>query len=158
MVEGREHAPQKSFQSRSSKTCFFRGILQQKINVSQLVSTLPAKIFNCGFKSRWGRCLVLPLACSYNPLTGHFDTQSFRYELKHWNRPLVALRGYVTNASFKQWVGISLMPKIDRVHKNYLIPEIWEEAHLREIFHGTFIFQQSSKICIGRQLVGQNYF
>ena len=156
MVEGREHAPQKNFQSRSSKTCFFRGILQQKINVSQLVSTLPAKIFYCGFK--WGRCLVLPLACSYNPLTGHFDTQSFRYELKHWNRPLVALRGYVTNASFKQWVGISLMPKIDRAHKNYLIPEIWEEAHLREIFHGTFIFQQSSKICIGRQLVGQNYF
>ena len=50
------------------------------------------------------------------------------------------------------------MPKIDRAHKNYLIPEIWEEAHLREIFHGTFIFQQSSKICIGRQLVGQNYF
>ena len=59
------------------------------------------------------------------------------------NRPL-ALRGHVTNASFKQWVGILLMPKIIRAHKNYLTPEIWEETHLREIFYGTLIFQQSS--------------
>ena len=36
---------------------------------------------------------------------------------KKLNRPL-ALRGHVTNASFKQWVGILLMPKIDRAHKN----------------------------------------
>ena len=40
------------------------------------------------------------------------------------NRPL-ALRGHVTNACFKQWVGILLMPKIDRVHKNYPTLEIW---------------------------------
>ena len=40
------------------------------------------------------------------------------------------------------------MQKIDRTHKNYLTPEIWEEKHLREIFYGTFIFQQSSMICI----------
>ena len=82
------------------------------------------------------------------------------------NRPL-ALRGHVTNASFKQWVGILLMPKIDRAHKNYLTPEIWEETHLREIFYGTLIFQQSSMICIGchvgghtlaLQHGGQNYF
>ena len=39
------------------------------------------------------------------------------------NRPL-ALRGHVTNASLKQWVGILLMPKIVRAHKNYLTPEI----------------------------------
>ena len=39
------------------------------------------------------------------------------------NRPL-ALRGHVTNASFKQRVGILLMPKIVRAHKNYLTPEI----------------------------------
>ena len=39
------------------------------------------------------------------------------------HRPL-ALRGHVTNASFKQRVGILLMPKIDRAHKNYLTPEI----------------------------------
>ena len=79
----------------------------------------------------------------------------------------VALRGHVTNASFKQWVGILLMPKIDRAHKNYLTPEIWGETHLREIFYGTLIFQQSSMICIGRhvgghilalQHGGQNYF
>ena len=63
------------------------------------------------------------------------------------DRPL-ALRGHVT-------------------HKNHLTPEISEETHLREIFHRTLIFQQSSMICIGRhvgghtlalQHGGQNYF
>ena len=82
------------------------------------------------------------------------------------NRPL-ARRGLVTNASFKQWVGILLMPKIDRAHKNYLTPKIWEEKHLRGTFYGTLIFQQSSMICIGRHIGGhtlalqhggQNYF
>ena len=82
------------------------------------------------------------------------------------NRPL-ALGGHVTNASFKKWVGILLMPKIDRAQKNYLTPEVLEETHLREIFYGTLIFQQSSMICIGRhvgghtlalQHGGQNYF
>ena len=86
--------------------------------------------------------------------------------LNHPNRPL-ALRGHVTNASLKQWVVIMLMPKIDRAHKSHLTPEIWEETHLREIFHGTLIFQQSSMICMGRhvggyalalQHGGQNYF
>ena len=52
------------------------------------------------------------------------------------NRPF-ALRGHVTNASLKQSVVI-LLPKIDRTHKNYLTPEIWEETHLREIFYVTF--------------------
>ena len=36
----------------------------------------------------------------------------------------LASRGQVTNASFKQWVGILLMPKIDGAHKNYHTPEI----------------------------------
>ena len=80
---------------------------------------------------------------------------------------LLAQRGHVTNATFKQWVGILVMPKIDRAHKNYLTPEIWEETHLRETFYGTLIFQQSSMICICRQVGGktlalqhggQNYF
>ena len=80
---------------------------------------------------------------------------------------LLALRGHVTHGSFKQWVGILLMPKIVSAHKNYLTPEIWEEMHLRDIFYGTLIFQQSSMICIGRhvgghafalQHGGQNYF
>ena len=56
----------------------------------------------------------------------------------------LTLRGHVTNASFKQWVRILLMPKVDRAHKNYLTPEIWEEKHLRKTFYGTLIFQQSS--------------
>ena len=38
------------------------------------------------------------------------------------NRPL-ALRGHVTNASFKQRVGILLMPKIDRAIKIILHPK-----------------------------------
>ena len=33
-------------------------------------------------------------------------------------------------------------------HKNYLTLEIWEEAHLLEIFYSTLI---CSMICIGRQ-------
>ena len=91
---------------------------------------------------------------------------SGRFRLSKENRPL-ALRDHVTNASFKQWVGILLMPKIDRAHKNYLTPEIWEETHLRKMFYGTLIFPQSSIICIGRhvgghalalQHGGQNYF
>ena len=49
---------------------------------------------------------------------------------------------------------IFLTPKIDRAHKNYLTPEIWEETHLRETFYGTLIFQQSSVICIGRHVGG----
>ena len=59
------------------------------------------------------------------------------------------------------------MPKIDRANKNYLTPKIGEQTHLREIFYGTSIFQQSSMICIVRhvgghifalQHGGQNYF
>ena len=61
------------------------------------------------------------------------------------DRPL-ALRGHVTNASFKQWLGILLKTKIDRAYKNCLIPEIWEETHLREIFYGTLIFQPRSNL------------
>ena len=56
------------------------------------------------------------------------------YHIAPQNRPL-ALRGHVANASFKQWVGILLMPKIVTAHKNYFTPEIWEETHLREILN-----------------------
>ena len=35
------------------------------------------------------------------------------------NRPL-AVRGHVTNGSFKQWLEMLLMPKIVRAQKNYL--------------------------------------
>ena len=48
------------------------------------------------------------------------------------------------------------MPKIDRAHKNYLTTEIREVTHLREIFYGTLIFQQSSMICIGCHVGGHN--
>ena len=87
-------------------------------------------------------------------------------ELKYANRPL-ARKGHVTIASLKQQVGILLLPKIDRTHKNFLTPDISEEMHLREIFYGTLIFQQSSMIYIGRYVVrhtlalklgGQNHF
>ena len=54
-----------------------------------------------------------------------------------------------------------------RAHKNFLTTKIWKETHLREVFYGTLIFQQSSMICIGchvgghtlaLQHGGQNYF
>ena len=70
------------------------------------------------------------------------------------NKPL-ALRGHVTNASFKQWVGILLMPKIDRAHKNNLTPPKFER---KLIFYGTLIFQQSSMICFGRHVGGHTTF
>ena len=78
--------------------------------------------------------------------TGYFSVSLLRIQ-KEWilirtqlfdNRPL-ALRGHVTNASFKQWVGILLMPK--RAHENYLTPEIWEDnTHLRKIFKALRFF------------------
>ena len=46
------------------------------------------------------------------------------------------------------------MPKIVRAQKNYLTPEIWEETHLREIFYGTLIFQQSSMKGLAAMLEG----
>ena len=51
--------------------------------------------------------------------------------MRDLNRPR-ALRGHVTNASFKQYV---MMPKIDGAHRNYLTPEILEERHLREKYN-----------------------
>ena len=60
----------------------------------------------------------------------------------------------MTNVSFKRWVGILLMPKIDRAHKNYLTPEIWEETHLREIIYGTLIFQQLVWFVLAAMLEG----
>ena len=57
------------------------------------------------------------------------------------NRPL-ALRGHMTNASFKQWVGILLMPKFDRALKNFLTPEIWEETHEARYFRVLWFFNK----------------
>ena len=41
-----------------------------------------------------------------------------------------------------------------QAHKNYLTLKILQETHLREIFYGTSIFQQSSMNCIGRHVGG----
>ena len=50
------------------------------------------------------------------------------------------------------------MPIFDRAHKNYLTPEIGEETHLREIFYGALIFQQSSlMISIGCHVGGHTF-
>ena len=69
------------------------------------------------------------------------------------NRPL-ALRGHVTNASFKQWVGILVIPKIDGAHKNDLTPKICEQTHLREIFYGTLIFNKVVWFILAAMLEG----
>ena len=63
-------------------------------------------------------------------------------------------RVWVLRRSFKQWVGILLIPKLDRAHKSYLTPEIWEETNLRDIFYGTLIFQQSSLFPLAAMLEG----
>ena len=123
-----------------------------------------AFIDNEWFNGRWSP-LQLPLSIAYKELFPvvlaahvwgphrhilfHVDNETVVHIL---NMPLV-LRGHMTNASFKQWVGILLMPKIDAGQNNYLTPEIWKETHLREIFYGTLIYQQRSMICIGRQHV-----
>ena len=75
------------------------------------------------------------------PLATRSISSCYFYNQQKVNRPL-ALRGHMTNASFKQWVGILLIPKIDRAHKNkyYLTPALWKETCLRQVFYGTFIF------------------
>ena len=60
----------------------------------------------------------------------------------------------MTNASFKQWIGILLMPKIDGAHKNYLTPKIWEQTNLREIFYGTWIFNRVVWFVLAAMLEG----
>ena len=55
------------------------------------------------------------LVLKMNLTTDHEQRASYR--------PL-ALRGHVTNTSLKQLVGVLLMPKIDRAHKNYVTPKI----------------------------------
>ena len=111
---------------------------------------------NC--MSHWNNTL-LTLS---NVLTAYFSQMNTRLS----DGPL-SLRGRVINASYKQWVGIFLMSKIDIGHKNYLTPKIWEEAHLGAIFYGTLISHQISMICIGLHVAGhtvalqhgrQNYF
>ena len=105
------------------------------------------RLLNFDLRGRWGQKFgmgnlsQITLPCFATTIG---QQQVLRGE--NFNRTL-APRGQKTNASFKQWVGILLMPKIDRAHKNYLTTEIWEETHMREIFNGTLIFQQSSMIC-----------
>ena len=50
-----------------------------------------------------------------------FTISGFGWEVRSDNW-LLALRGHVTNASFKQWLGILLMPKIDIAHKHISYP------------------------------------
>ena len=69
------------------------------------------------------------------------------------NRPL-ALRCHVSNASFEQWVGILLMPKIDRAHKNCRTLEIWEETHSREIFMALWFFNKVVWFVLAAMLEG----
>ena len=53
-----------------------------------------------------------------------FRVKCLKQGIKTRNQRPLALRGHVTNVSFKQLVVILLMPKIDRAHKNHLTPEI----------------------------------
>ena len=64
----------------------------------------------------------------------------------------LALTGHITNASFKQWVRI--LPKIDRVVKNYLTPKIWDETHLRETFMALWYFNKVVWFVLAAMLEG----
>ena len=66
---------------------------------------------------------------------------------------LLAPRGHVTNASFQQWVGVLLMPKIILTEHIKIILHPKFERYW-EIFNGTLIFQLSSMICIGNHVGG----
>ena len=52
------------------------------------------------------------------------------------------------------WVGILLLPKIDRACKNYGTPEIWEEAHSREIFMALWFFNKVVWFVLAAMLEG----
>ena len=110
------------------------------------------RLLNFDLRGRWGQKFgmgnlsQITLPCFATTIG---QQQVLRGE--NFNRTL-ALRGQKTNASFKQWVGILLMPKIDRAHKNYLTTNIWEETHVREIFYGTFIFQQIKVVWLATML------
>ena len=68
-------------------------------------------------------------------------------------RPL-AVRGHVTNTSYKQWVGILMVPKIDRAHKCYLTPKIWEETHLGRYFMALWFFNKVVWFALAAMLEG----
>ena len=110
------------------------------------------RLLNFDLRGRWGQKFgmgnlsQITLPCFATTIG---QQQVLRGE--NFNRTL-ALRGQKTNASFKQWVGILLMAKIDRAHKNYLTTNIWEETHVREIFYGTFIFQQIKVVWLATML------
>ena len=95
-----------------------------------------------------------------------YSTRNPKPQTTGANRPL-ALRGHWPMLPLNNELESVLMPKIDGAHKNYLSPKLWKKTHLREIFYGTLIFQQSSIVCIGRHVWGhtlalphggQNYF
>ena len=89
-------------------------------------------IIGYGFVKVW-----LPQICRHLTFVNNWSIENcharrngcFNYLI---NRRL-ALRGHVTNASFKQWNGILLMPKIDKAHKNYLIPKFERKAFKGDI-------------------------
>ena len=65
-----------------------------------------------------------------------------------WYRPL-ALRGHVT----KQWVGILLMPKIDRAHKK-IYPKIERKSILGRYFMALWFFNKVVWFALAAMLEG----
>ena len=97
-----------------------------------------------------------------NNFKAMFKTKQLLNKVKFWCKWGIRLVWWLATCtnrshnqwSFKQWVGILLMTKIDRVCKNYLTPKIWEESHLRETFYGTLIFQQVVWFVLAAMLEG----
>ena len=99
-----------------------RSITSKELKVSKTkCKTLGDRAFALLGPSLWN---TLPWAIrriwSVQGLKQALKTFLFPLAFAQWsNRPL-ALRDHLTNASFKQWIGILMMPKTDRAHKNYL--------------------------------------
>ena len=70
-----------------------------------------------------------------------------------FNRPR-ALRGHVTNASFKQWVGTSQMPKIDRAHKIILHPRFERKRIQGTYFMALWFFNKVVWFVLAAMLEG----
>ena len=96
--------------------------VQFKIHYQQGIKGLQNKVqdpWRQSLRSSW------PLSVEHSSLSYQaLKTFLFPLAFAQWNNRPLAVRDHLTNASFKQWVGILMMPKIDRADNNYLTSKI----------------------------------
>ena len=100
---------------------------------------------NCDRRKGWWVSPQHRIFCDLETLKRYFQRflQGDCFEKNNFVRVVInwslTLRGHLTNAFFKQWVGQSTY-LADRALKNYFTPQMWEKTLLREIFYGTLVF------------------